>query len=212
MPVNEYRWIKLCQTLNILPDTNEYHKLLKAYQETHRAYHTVQHLCECLAKLDWAKANGWTENTSLLEIALWYHDAVYQPQAKDNELESAEWANRFLSQSGVDQEICDYVSSLIMETCHREIPNKPLHQLMVDIDLSILASEAKRLQEYEQQIRQEYHYVPWLLYKEKRIALLNHFLTLPQIYNTDLFHAEYEQKARENIKQLILKLASEKEF
>lgn len=213
MQVNEHRWIKLCNALNIPPDTNEYQKLLKAYQENHRAYHTLQHLSECLAKLDWATANnGWKENTHLAEIALWYHDAIYQPQAPDNEFKSAEWANRFLSQSGVASEICHYVYSLIMATCHLDIPTKPLHQLIVDIDLSILASEAKRFQEYEQQIRQEYHYVPWLLYQKKRIAILNHFLSLPNIYNTDLFQTEYEEKARENIKQLILKLASEKEF
>ena len=207
MEVNQHRWKQLCNILNIPSNTTEYKKLLKAYRENHRAYHTQQHLCECLDKLDWAKANGWTENSSVIEIALWYHDAVYQPQAIDNELKSAEWAYHFLSKSGVDSEICDDLYSLIMATCHREIPNKPLHQLVVDIDLSILGSEEKRFQEYEHQISQEYSWVPWLLYKEKRRAILNHFLNLPQIYNTDLFHTEYEQKARQNIQKLIIQLS-----
>ena len=208
MEVNENRWIILCQALNITPNKTEYQKLLKAYQESHRAYHTQQHLCECLEKLDWAKANGLTENSYLVELALWYHDAIYQPKAKDNELRSAEWASRFLRELGVDVEVCDYVFSLIMATSHREVQTTSLHQLVVDIDLSILGSEEKRFQEYERQIRQEYHWLPWSLYKEKRIAILNNFLSLPQIYNTDLFHTKYEQKARNNIKQSIIKLSS----
>ena len=208
MEVNENRWIKLCQALNITPDKTEYQKLLKAYQESHRAYHTQQHLCECLEKLDWAKANGLTKNSYLVELALWYHDAIYQPKAKDNELKSAEWASRFLRKLGVDLKVCDYVFSLIMATSHREVQTTSLHQLVVDIDLSILGSEEKRFQEYERQIHQEYHWLPWSLYKEKRIAILNNFLSLPQIYNTDLFHTNYEQKARNNIKQSIIKLSS----
>ena len=208
MEVNEHRWTVLCQALNILPDSTEYKHLVMAYKESHRSYHTLEHLSECLEKLDWAIANSFIEDRYLAEIALWYHDAIYQPRAKDNELKSADWANRFLSQSGVESHICHYVHSLIMATSHHQVPTQPLHQLVVDIDLSILGSEENRFQEYESQIRQEYLWVPWFLYKKKRIAILNHFLSLPQIYTTDLFHAEYEPRARKNIKRSIIKLSS----
>lgn len=207
MKVSKQRWAKLCRTLSIEPDEGEYTQLATAYSESHRAYHTQQHLAECLDKLDWATAHGLPQSTALAEVALWYHDAVYQPRAKDNELKSAEWANRFLSQLGVDPDLCRCVHSLIMATCHGEMPTGALHQLVVDIDLSVLGSEEERFEEYESQVRQEYRWVPWFLYKKKRQEILDHFLDLPRLYQTELFYTEYEQRARSNLKRSIAELS-----
>ena len=207
MIVNQQRWARLCEALNIAPNDSEYAQLVTAYSEPHRAYHTQQHLTECLEKLDWVTVNSTLHNPALAEAALWYHDAVYQPRAIDNELRSAEWAHRFLHQSGVEPGICQYIHSLIMATCHREIPTDLLHQLVVDIDLSILGSDIKRFEEYERQVRQEYQWTSWLVYKKKRQEILNHFLDLPRLYQTDLFYADYEQRARSNLRQAIAALS-----
>jgi len=207
MQVTEQRWTNLCAALGIPPDYNEFTHIKSAYSASHRAYHTLQHLSECFEKLDWAIATENFPKSVLAEAALWYHDVVYLPMAKDNEQGSAEWAVRFLTQSGVGDEDCQFVSSLIMATCHAEEPQEATHQLVVDIDLSILGAEPTRFDEYERQVREEYKWIPWFVYKKKRRDLLKSFFDKPCIYTTKMFHSEYEQQARENLKRSLAKLS-----
>jgi predicted metal-dependent HD superfamily phosphohydrolase len=83
------------------------------------------------------------------------------------------------------------------------VPALPDQQLLVDIDLSILGAPEQRFAEYEQQIRQEYAFVPKWLFRRKRRAILQGFLDRPQIYSTAHFHAELEQRARDNLRKAI---------
>ncbi|HEX6106170.1 MAG TPA: hypothetical protein VFZ26_11340, partial [Gemmatimonadales bacterium] len=69
-----------------------YAALAAAWAEPHRVYHGTGHLRECLAELDGAPADGADRST--VEAALWFHDAVYDPKARDNEERSADWAAR----------------------------------------------------------------------------------------------------------------------
>jgi predicted metal-dependent HD superfamily phosphohydrolase len=64
-----------------------YTKLICAWEEPHRRYHSRTHLEFCLAKLwEYRLAScdshfygtDRDKNTALAEIALWYHDAVYR--------------------------------------------------------------------------------------------------------------------------------------
>lgn len=206
MGIGEQRWNALCAALGIPPSHDEYARLQSAYREPHRAYHTLQHLSECMEKLDWAKSQRHWENAALAEAALWYHDAIYRPRASDNEINSAEWAFSFLRKGGLSAGDCQFVHSLIMATCHGQKPKEFLHQLVVDVDLGILGAESSRFEQYEQQVRKEYAWVPWFLYRKKRKALLLQFLQAPRIYNTALFYDRYEHRARENMAQSVAKL------
>lgn len=206
MKINEQRWDHLCVALGLASDRNEFNRLASAYSESHRAYHTLQHLSECMEKLDWAAHEHRLQNRALAEAALWYHDAVYRPRSSDNELKSAAWACDFLGNAGLSPKDCKFVHSLIMATCHGEKPKEYTHQFVVDIDLSILGAEAWRFAEYEQQVRREYRWVPWFLYKKKRRELLQHFLREPHIFNTELFYTYFERRARENLQQSITRL------
>jgi len=97
--------------------------------------------------------------------------------------------------------------SLIMATCHAEDPQEATHQLVVDIDLSILGAEPARFDEYERQVREEYKWIPRFIYKKKRSELLKSFLDKPSIYATKIFHDECERQARENLKRSLAKLS-----
>ena len=199
MHFTQQRWCTLSGNMNIEVVYEEFQKLKVAYSGKHRAYHTIQHVSECLEKLDWARSKGYSENLPQIEMALWYHDAVYNPRSKNNECDSADLCRKFLNQAGVNTRQLEAIYKIIMVTQHTSIPGTPSEQLVVDIDLAILGADEKRFAEYEAQIRQEYNWVPWFLYKKKRREVLQSFLQRQRIFSTNIFYEAYEEQARSNI-------------
>lgn len=209
------RWNHLCNQLSIGVSEKEYQHIITAYSEPHRAYHTLQHLSECLSQLDWMLHNETIISSALnpaqLEFALWYHDIIYQTHRSNNELKSAQSAANFLGQQQADKEVAKQIYSLIIATCHNQetIDEAPIDNnqyLIIDIDLAILGANAKQFDEYEQQIRNEYQRVPLTLYKLKRKQVLKSFLKKPRIYHSPLFYEAYESQARKNMLHAIKSL------
>ena len=66
-----------------------------AYSEPHRHYHDRRHIQQCLALLDEVPELMESERR-VLTWAIWWHDAIYDPRASDNEARSAELAKREL--------------------------------------------------------------------------------------------------------------------
>lgn len=179
-----------------------YEQLLAYYSEQHRHYHTLQHLDECLAMFE--SVRELAEHPDEIELALWFHDAIYDTHRPDNEERSADWARTALIDAGVAIDSADRVHALIMATRHTANPILPDEQLLVDIDLSILGAEQARFDEYEEQIRKEYAFVPRWLFRRKRRAILQGFLDRPSIYSTAHFRHALEERARANLKQATL--------
>ncbi len=175
-------------------------RLMAAYAEPQRHYHTQQHLGECLSAFDGALALA--EHPAEVEIALWFHDAVYDVKGHDNEQCSADWARDALRDAGVDTGSAQRVHDLVMATRHTAVPSGQDERLLVDIDLSILGAERARFDEYEQQIRTEYAYVPGFLFRRKRREILKGFLYRPAIYSTPHFHDRLEARARDNLRRV----------
>lgn len=175
-------------------------RLKAAYAEPQRHYHTLQHLGECLATFDDVQPHA--EHPHEVELALWFHDAVYDIKGHDNELRSADWARDALLDAGVAPASAQHVHDLVMATRHTAVPSDGNQQLLVDIDLSILGAERTRFDEYEQQIRKEYAYVPGFLFRRKRREILKGFLDRPAIYSTPDFHAALEARARDNLRRV----------
>ncbi len=171
--------------------------VLARHAEPQRHYHTQQHLGECLAAFDGARESA--ERPHEVELALWFHDAVYDVKRHDNEQRSADWARAALLDAGVDADAAQRVHTLVMATRHTAVPEGRDATLLVDIDLSILGAERPRFDEYERQIRQEYAYVPGFLFRRKRREILKGFLDRPAIYGTPHFHDALERRARENL-------------
>jgi predicted metal-dependent HD superfamily phosphohydrolase len=76
----------------------------------------------------------------------------------------------------------------------------------VDVDLAILGAAPERFAEYELQVRQEYAWVPGLLFRRKRRALLGQLLARPRIYATESFHQALELRARDNLRHSLARL------
>ncbi len=195
------RWQLLMQDFSIGRNEKVYFSLSKAYQEKHRHYHTDAHIDACLRHFDEVKYLA--ESPFQIEMALWFHDAVYKPFAKDNERQSADWCSDFLTQNEVDNATIQNIETLIMATLHHAIPENNDTQLLVDIDLSILGTSRKTYQEFEQQVRKEYRWIPYFYYRKKRIAILQSFLERQRIYQSDFFYQKLESQARENLSAAI---------
>jgi predicted metal-dependent HD superfamily phosphohydrolase len=175
-------------------------QLKTAYAEPQRHYHTLQHLGECLAAFD--AAQDLAEHPHEVEMALWFHDAIYDVKGSANEQRSADWARDALLAASVAPTSAQQVHDLVMATRHTAVPQGRDEQLLIDIDLSILGAERARFDEYEQQIRKEYAYVPGFLFRRKRKEILKGFLDRPAIYSTPHFHDALETRARDNLRRV----------
>lgn len=191
-------WLPLAERTGIVGDGAGWHaKLVKAYGERQRAYHSLQHLEECLGVFDEAK--GFMRKPDLIEMALWFHDAVYDAKRGDNEALSAAMAVEALAGSETAHE----VARLIMLTKSHEPGEGPDDAWIIDMDLAIFAQPVSRVLEYERQIRDEYAWVPEKVYCEKRAEILCGFLAREPVYRTPWTRQRFEARAKENLSRLI---------
>jgi predicted metal-dependent HD superfamily phosphohydrolase len=95
-----------------------------------------------------------------------------------------------------------------MATCHDAVPNEPDEKVLVDVDLSILGEAPDRFDEYEDQVREEYSWVPAVVFWTKRREILRGFLARASIFNTREFVEAYEARARANLERSIKRLGA----
>lgn len=209
MNILQISWQRVCLGLSL----NGSHEALRdqligCYQETQRRYHSLQHLAECIAILNALPSSIRLDvaTQAEIEMALWFHDAIYDVKGSDNEQKSANWAQKQLSDAGAAADAAQRVHSLIMATKHDAKPQLASEQLLVDVDLSILGAAPSRFAQYDKQVRQEYAWVPDDVFCEKRIAVLQQFLAHPFIYCTPYFRETREAQARENLQLAVTQL------
>ena len=174
------------------------------YSEPHRRYHNVRHIEDCLSEFD--RARQVAKDPTAVELAIWFHDAIYDPLASDNEERSAELAKDWLAKANASEAVADAVGRLVLATqCHDASPQTDA-ALLIDVDLSILGQSPDRFWEYEQQIREEYAWVPAAVFARKRAEVLQGFLARPRLYSTEVIHEKLEAQARINLRASIDKL------
>jgi len=187
------------------PPATLFEELIARYSEPHRRYHTVRHLDECFEKLEELEAEA--ERLGEIELALWFHDAIYDVRRHDNEAKSADWARAVAIEAGVAGSAADRIHALVMSTAHDAVPSRQDERILVDVDLSILGAPPQRFDEYERQIREEYSWVPEEPFRAKRREILERFLARPQIFATRTFVERYEALARANLARSVHALA-----
>ena len=202
------RWKRTWQRIEKVPPDALYTELSARYAEPQRAYHTFQHIGECFALFE--SVRHLAEKPVEVELAIWFHDVIYDPKASDNEERSAAFALKMLHDNAVDPAQSARVVHLINATKHTQLPIGVDAQLLVDVDLSILGADADRFDEYEEQIRFEYGWVPWPEYCTRRAELLRRFLARPTIFAFEHFIIQRENRARQNIRRSLARLKSAK--
>lgn len=171
--------------------------LVARYSEPHRRYHTLRHLDECFARLD--ELQPAMEHPAEIDLALWFHDAVYDTRSTRNESRSAALASETVLALGGPADAAGRIETMVMATRHTASPGSADARVLVDADLSILGATPARFDEYERQVREEYAWVPAFVYKRERRKILRPFLGRPAIFHTEPFRARFETQARANI-------------
>jgi predicted metal-dependent HD superfamily phosphohydrolase len=194
-------WRRLLSKSGADPAEGErvFSELIDAYRGPWRFYHNLDHVCYVLAAVT-AQARR-ARDLAALCFAAWFHDAVYDSRAPDNEERSAAWAERALTGLGVAAATIETVWRLILLTkTHRAEPNDNDGGIFLDADLIILGMPASVYRDYARAIRQEYAWVPDETYCTGRARVLRSFLERDRIYVTAEVHETCEEQARENLR------------
>jgi len=167
-------------------------RLVESYSDVQRPYHNLEHLGEMF------RVAGRIGATPTVNLAIWFHDAVHDPRAKDNEERSADLADECLAPLGVPQ--LDRVRELILATRHTGAEPADLETaILLDADLAILGASEERYRRYARDIRQEYSFVADADFASGRRRVLESFLARPRLYHSALMHLEGDAPARRNL-------------
>lgn len=206
------RFKNLCERVDAQSNPERvFEDLYSRYQEDHRSYHKPSHVKMCLNELE--LVHDLAEDLNALEFAINYHDAIYNSakedlrQHGDDEGESAELAETDITKKlGLSREFAQKVGSLILSTKHVNTPLEHDQKLMTDIDLAILGRSSRLFDIYEQQIREEYEWVPWEQFAKVRKEILEGLLRRG-IYSTPFFIDRYQDQAKRNLQRSIQRLS-----
>lgn len=198
-------WLNLCRNIGLRKNVGFiFQQLEDLYADQQRAYHRIEHIQQGLRELK--RVRSVLINPSAVQMAWWYHDAVYNPRSHTNEADSVTLFENTFRGLSMPQVFIEKVRELILITRHDGLPKTLDEKAIVDIDLSILGQESEIFDQYEQQIRIEYIWVPLENYRTARIKILQGFLDRPNIYSLQYFYAKYERQARINLARSITQL------
>ncbi|MGD3109028.1 HD domain-containing protein [Streptomyces sp. YGL11-2] len=181
------------------PDPAPYaENLLARWDEPQRHYHTTDHLAAVLDRID--ELADHAEDLPAVQLAAWFHDAVYRPDRSENEERSAALAERALPELGIDAPRTAEVARLVRLTVtHDPADGDRNGEVLCDADLAVLAGSPERYAAYAAAVRAEYAFVPDPAFRTGRAAVLRQLLALPRLFTTPHGRAHWEQPARHNL-------------
>ena len=170
-------WKELCNKLHFSASVaeNVWQVLETRYGEVQRHYHNMHHIRALLRHS--ATYADLIADKEAVDLAVYFHDVVYDPKSKTNEEDSADLFVNLCSPH-ISSTLCEKVRQYIIETKKHDVllsDDNDL-KLFIDMDMSILGVHPTQYAKYAQQIRQEYEFVPEADYCRGRAAVLESFL------------------------------------
>ncbi len=216
MPLNkemlEYlsdNWHWSCNKLGIYVHKERIYKfLIYMYNDPRRYYHNLYHIHDSLIRVkDFVEPLSLYENNeALINLAIWFHDAVYDVGSSNNEVNSAELAYNFVDRSDYLSFKAEILYNVILSTDHKKFNEDlfnnsfdKIFKIVLDIDLAGLGSDYEQYMINAENIRKEYKQV--YLHTEfmtGRIKFLKKMLSR-RIYYTDFYYYKYEQQTKANL-------------
>lgn len=180
-----------------------FEKLQAHYREPQRHYHTPEHIRHCLVQFDLACTHMCEPDA--VELALWFHDVIYDTRGTDNEIRSATWFAS-VTDNVLPDKVRRRVHELIMVTVHPSQPAELDQQFVVDIDLSSFALPWNRFKRDSQAVRREMGHLSDRDFFSGQIRFLRTLLSRPAFFITPFFHQRSEAAARENVTRYLREL------
>jgi predicted metal-dependent HD superfamily phosphohydrolase len=173
-------------------------ELVRRYGSVSRSYHDARHLLEVLDAVDAMVDEA--DDIDAVRLAAWFHDAVYDVRAPDNEERSAQLAESVLPAYDVDDVTVAEVARLVRLTeAHDPHSGDRNGEVLCDADLAILASDDSRYATYVDGVRAEYRHVDDRTFATGRAAVLRQLLGLSSLFRTKHGQSTWEERARANV-------------
>ena len=148
-----------------------WYEITKDWSQTHRFYHTLEHLMDLLDQIERQYPIPSKERDKLIITAL-FHDIIYNPARDDNERKSAKF---FLNHcEDVNDDIEDIYDMILATKTHES--NDELSKIFNDMDMDIVTRDFDSLLIWEEEIREEFNIYTDEEYKTGRISFLNSVL------------------------------------
>lgn len=202
------RWLKLTASLRVDEEAARriFADLVRRYNGDGRHYHVLAHVSELLDTA--SEMRDLAQDYSTIQLAIWFHDVIYDPRGKENEVKSAEYARQALEKLGLPERVINRVSDLILKTVsHVSEDDDGDALILLDADLAPLGADDEVFARQSQALRQEYSWIPEDEYRASRVQILTDFLSRERIYQTERMYRARERKARDNLNQAITELA-----
>lgn len=186
-------------------------ELSALYRAEDRHYHGLSHIEALLALA--GEYRPALSDPEAVEAAIWFHDAVYDSRAKDNEARSADLAREKLG-GRMEGGRLERIAAMIEATATHRVPDFPDRAaaqdaaLFLDMDLSILGAAPAAFDAYERAVRREYGWVDETAWRAGRAAVLKDFLARHHVFHTEAFRSRFERQARENMARSLAALES----
>ncbi|MEM7162508.1 MAG: hypothetical protein AAF487_08735 [Bacteroidota bacterium] len=193
-----------CENRTLLEE--KWSEIEKAYSESDRYYHNLQHLEHMFLEFELIQEKVCNKDVML--FALFYHDLIYDAKRQDNEEASAIKAMECLTQMLIPKKIKETCSSYILATKSHAISDNEELNIFLDLDLSVFGEDWERYKTFSENIRKEYAYYNDVLYNQGRIKVLTHFLTKESIFKTEKFKDRLEEQARSNMERELQDLSN----
>lgn len=150
-----------------------YEEILARWRESHRAYHTEEHLEDLLQQIVALPMDAYMtqKKREKLILAALFHDIVYDPRRNDNE----ECSAQLLLKHAPDSPDIQHIVEIIRDTKTHKA-RSGLSEIFCQMDMSVVKKPLPDLVRWETGIRMEYKHVPRFLYVIARIRFLKQMI------------------------------------
>lgn len=184
--------------------------VLRRWYEPQRRYHDVVHLEMMLRSIaELAEFLGLDDDTRFyLEIAAWYHDAIYNVGAPSGENERAS-ANLFIHDAThvLPSVAVIEIYGAILATANHQRPDRYFAAMLCDADLAGLGAPWDTYLAAAARVRLEYGAITHEQWTTGRRAFITAYTGHPCLYHTP-WGARYEQPARRNLLREMAELST----
>ena len=164
-----------------------------------RRFHNLHHIYDCLRRFD--EVASLLFDRDAVELALWFHDAVYTPSDPENERLSAEL---FLTHSkGADPVFRRRVCALILATRHQTESHSHDRRFIEDIDLAGFGSPWEEFMREGDLLREEFAAQSDEKYYTGQVCFLARLKRRRWFFATEYFRSRYESQAQANLDRLL---------